>query len=201
MTMIQHGAPPTSTILGKLEYDVGLGLFLLLLDALMTFLVVNRVVDRQEERKRRALSGLVEARVLEALGGLLADGLPVNCRTPSSEVVAVGRVSVALQVDAINLSRFEDESAQHVGPVLEGATAACSRYAPSIDQPLVATIIEPKLAPDLLYLVNLIDATRGLLAEWRHRQTREVAVEATEACTAMFTAAWALRTAIVVRWT
>ena len=159
------------SVLTKLPYDLGIGLFLLLLQTLMTFLVVGRVVERQDERKRRAVSGLAEARVLEGAEGLLADGVPLRCREPSERVVTVGRSEVRLHVEAIEWGALDEQQDDARELMFNGLVVACGRYGAALAQPLFVSIIEPKVAPDLVHLVNELDLAREALAEWRQARS------------------------------
>src|ERR1700674_3856858 len=114
-----------ASVLSKLPYDIGVGLFLLARQTLMTFLVVDRVVERQDERKRRAVSGLAEARVLEGAEGLLADGVPLRCREPSGRVITVGRSEVRLHVEAIEWGALEEQQDDARQLMFNGLVVAC----------------------------------------------------------------------------
>lgn len=181
-------------------YELSLGLGLLALDTAMTILVVDRVVARQDERKRRNLSGLAEARTLEALDGLLADGLPQATREINVRLLTVGRTELPLQVSRVDRCSLQEawteaplRTAQMIGIALE-------RYSAVLTQPLHVAIIEPKLAPSLVHLINCIDSVSIAHAEIQERPSDEAIAELRSLIEEMLAAALQLRTEIEERW-
>ncbi|MGN6664649.1 MAG: hypothetical protein ACTHK6_10665 [Solirubrobacterales bacterium] len=184
----------------SLAYDLSLGLGLLALDTAMTILVVDRVVERQDEKKRRNLSGLVEARTLEALDGLLADGLPQATRQINVRLLTVGRAELPLQVSQVDEDTLREAWAE--APVRTARTigVALDRYGASLTQPLHVAIIEPKLAPSLVHLINCIDAVSIARAEIQEKPSEEAITELRGLFEEMLTAALQLRQEIEERW-
>lgn len=186
--------------MGGVGREVALGIGFLVFDTAMTFLVVNRVVERQDEKKRRNLSGLAESRTLEALDGLLADGLPRSARDIDVRLLTVGRAELPLRVSEVKRTGLEEswrtapqQTAGTIGVALE-------RYAPALTHPLNVAIIEPKLAPSLVHLINCIDSVAAANSEVQAQPSEEAFHELEVLMGDMLDAALHLRGEIGARW-
>jgi hypothetical protein len=170
------------------------------MDAAVTYLIVERVVDRQEERKRRSLSGVVEARLLDLTDGLLTDALPSSARRLDHRVVAVGVQEVSIQLEYVDLQELDalDPNGQRL--YLGSLRSALDRYAEDIDQPLFVNTIEPRLAPQLVALITGLRTCRARSEELRRYGDDSILQEVLSTARNMFQSAADLHRGIVERW-
>jgi hypothetical protein len=190
-----------SMTMASIAYDLGVGSLQFVIQVTLTFFVVDRIIERRDERKRRALSGLAEAQAIESIDGLLTDGLPIECRTADPSLFHIGDATVALRVSNIRWDRLEHAIKSGRTMTLHVLERALHQHGDALRQPLNVSIIEPSLAPLLVNLAHRIeDCTRGLTERAEAGSTPEFLAEFTDAVVAMCQAAWILRETIYKRW-
>src|SRR5260370_39224420 len=86
----------------NITFNLVIGFALALVQAAFTYLIVNRVTARNEERRRRVVSAFAESRVVDAADSLLALGMPIGARRISARTIAIGESRVDLQVSQID---------------------------------------------------------------------------------------------------
>jgi mRNA-degrading endonuclease toxin of MazEF toxin-antitoxin module len=183
----------------QVVYDVALGLALLAVDTLITVFVVNRVLARQDEAKRRRMSALAEAPIVERADGLLADGLPLDCRVLADSQLEVGQAVVPLQVESVDW----DALAKHLHdrPRATVATVArgLGRTEHVLKHPLYAAVVDPSIAAELVRLVTAIAACSAAIDDVGD-VSDGLPTEVSATIQELFAASWALRKDIVDRW-
>lgn len=184
----------------QVTYDLVLGVGLLCLDGAFTYLIVDRVVARQERKKRRALSGIVEARLLDLVDGLLTDGLPSVTRTLQPRTQVIGNQSIAIQFLDVDWVAVEDALSSDLTPLVSRLIAALERYAEGIGEPINVATVDPDLVMHLVALLAAMRSSMPRLQEWRRRSSDDVLEEVRTAARETFQMATALHVEILRRW-
>lgn len=181
--------------------SLGVGLILLAVDICLTYLVIGRLINRQDSRRRRAVSAIVEGPILDACDILLLEMPPAAVRSTTQREICVGEYQVAVQFHSLNRSLLRDAlNGLDLESYLPQIARVTERTVDPTSQPYTLWALDSAIAAEVVRFSSSLSNLRSLVSEWRSGTSGEVAQEVGVAALGFLDVAALLHTSIIERW-